>query len=463
MAALDVAPSRSQVPYACLWAEGQPDAYRQALDADLDVDVCIVGGGFTGLWTAWHLKQLEPTLRIAVVEASHIGFGASGRNGGWVQTALPTTIAELAEAHGSPVAMSVHRAMVDAVSSIGAFARVHAPEAHFAHAGQLQVARTAAQAERLQRYVREHHNVGLTDDDLRWLSASELRPLIDVSSARGAYFTPHCAAVNPRPLVDALANDCENRGVRVFENTRALTILPRRVSTAGGTIRCAFVVRATEGYTVDLPGLRRAMLPVFSLMIATEPLSASIWNEIGWADRFTFADGRHLVIYAQRTADNRIAFGGRGAPYRFGSKTDDVFADNLRVHTMLRESLVELFPILSTVAITHRWGGALGVPRDWTASVGLDRSSGMAWGGGYVGDGVGATHLAGQTLADLIVGLSTDRTRLPWVDHRSRSWEPEPLRSVGVRAAAALTGSLDRAEAAERNPAVRSWLRDRLM
>ncbi len=451
------------VPFRCLWSDDHVGAPRPPLLGDTDVDVCIVGGGFTGLWTAWQLKQSEPQVRVAVLEANHVGFGASGRNGGWVQTALPSSISEVAAVHGIDAAKAVHHAMVDAVREIGSFAKRHGPDAHFAHEGQLQVARSPFQAERLKRYVRDHHAVGMSEDDLRWLTPDEVRPLVSMSSVFGGYFTPHCAAVNPRRLVDALASACEEVGVQIFENTRALTIAPRRVITRQGTVRSAFVVRATEGYTPELPGMRRAMLPVFSLMIATEPLNATVWRDIGWSKRFTFSDGRGLVIYAQRTSDDRIAFGGRGAPYQFGSKTDDRYADNISAHSKLREALVELFPVLSTAAITHRWGGVLGVPRDWTAGVGLERATGLAWAGGYVGDGVGATYLAGQTLADLILGHDTARTRLPWVGHRSPNWEPEPLRILGVRSAERLTGSVDQAEGRGHRPRVRSWMLDRVM
>ena len=226
--------------------------------------------------------------------------------------------------------------------------------------------------------------------------------------------------------------------------------------TDAGLIRAPFVLRATEGDTSNLASSRRDLLPIFSMMIATEPLREEQWEQIGWRDRFTFSDGRHLVIYGQRTDDDRIAFGGRGAPYRFGSKTDDFYADNIGAHRSLHEALVELFPVLSTVAITHRWGGPLGVSRDWEAGVGLDRSTGLAWAGGYVGDGVGAAHLAGQTLADLILGYDTDRTTLPWVGHRSRKWEPEPFRSIGVRTVARLTATVDEVESKGSVPRLRA-------
>ena len=204
--------------------------------------------------------------------------------------------------------------------------------------------------------------------------------------------------------------------------------------TARGTVRAEVVVRATEGYTATLAGQRRAVAPVHSLIIATEPLPPDVWEGIGLRRRETFTDHRHLIIYGQRTADDRLVFGGRGAPYFLASRTRATFDGDYPVFRRLHRTLVDLFPAVADHRVTHVWGGALGVPRDWCASVGLDRQSGLAWAGGYVGDGVGTTNLAGRTLADLVLGRDTDLVRLPWVGHRSRAWEPEPLRWLGINA-----------------------------
>jgi glycine/D-amino acid oxidase-like deaminating enzyme len=169
-------------------------------------------------------------------------------------------------------------------------------------------------------------------------------------------------------------------------------------------------------------------------MVATEPLGDAVWDRIGLAGRPTFSDHRHLVIYGQRTADGRLAFGGRGAPYHFRSRIQPSYDEEPRVFAALRATLRDLFDGLDDVEFTHSWGGPLGVPRDWCASVGLDRGSGLAWAGGYVGDGVSTTNLAGRTLTDLILRRDTDLTHLPWVGHRSRRWEPEPFRWLGINA-----------------------------
>ena len=231
-----------------------------------------------------------------------------------------------------------------------------------------------------------------------------------------------------------------------------LEIAPGRVVTRLGTVRARYVVRATEGYTPELTGMRRVVAPVYSLMIATEPLPPAVWDEIGLAGRPTFGDLRHLIIYGQRTADGRLAFGGRGAPYHLGSSVRPSYDQVPAVFAALRRTLAELFPVLGDVPVTHHWGGPLGIARDWCASVGLDPGTGLGWAGGYVGDGVATTNLAGRTLADLITGARSELTRLPWVGHRSPDWEPEPLRWLGLNAGLQVMGLADREEARTGRP-----------
>jgi glycine/D-amino acid oxidase-like deaminating enzyme len=212
-------------------------------------------------------------------------------------------------------------------------------------------------------------------------------------------------------------------------------------------VRAEKVIRATEGYTPSLPGYGRAVIPVYSLMLATEPLPSPVWERLGLARRETFNDGRHLIIYGQRTADDRLAFGGRGAPYHYGSTIRPEFDRDPAVFAELRRVLIELFPPVADYAVTHTWGGPLGITRDWFASVGLDPRTGVGWAGGYVGDGVGTSNLAGRTLADLVLERrDSDLVTLPWVGHRSPQWEPEPLRFVGVNAGLRVMSSADGAE-----------------
>jgi glycine/D-amino acid oxidase-like deaminating enzyme len=219
------------------------------------------------------------------------------------------------------------------------------------------------------------------------------------------------------------------------------------------------VLLATEGFTPSLPGHRRDLVPMYSLMVATEPLPAAVWDQVGLAQRETFSDKRHLRIYGQRTVDGRIAFGGRGAPYHFGSRVEPAFDRDERVHAMLRRVLLDLLPALPRdVRFTHAWGGNLGIPRDWYPSVRLDPQTRLGFAGGYVGDGVALSNVAGRALADLVLKRESDLTRLPFVGRRSPRWEIEPLRWIGVNAVTRLFASADRAEAGSGRPARRaSW------
>ena len=313
--------------------------------------------------------------------------------------------------------------------------------------------------------IDEARAFGLGEEDLRWLDAGEATKVLGAKGVLGATFTPHCAAIDPARLVRGLADTLERRGVTILEGTEVLAIEPAtagqrpRVRTAFGTVVADVVVRALEGWTPTLAGAAREIAPVYSLMVATEPLPAEFWADAGLDGRPTFADHRHVIIYGQRTADDRIAFGGRGAPYHIGSSVRPSFDRDPGVFKMLRETLVELFPALVDARITHRWGGPVGVPRDWHSSVGYERESGIAWAGGYVGDGVSTTNLAGRTLADLIVGRDSELVRLPWVGHRSPRWEPEPLRWLGINMGLWATKAADRTELRNGQP---SWIAARM-
>ncbi|MCU0301259.1 MAG: FAD-binding oxidoreductase [Candidatus Nanopelagicales bacterium] len=442
---------------------GAPPAARAPLDGDLDVDVAIVGAGYTGLWTAYYLTQLEPRLQVAVVEARVAGFGASGRNGGWCSALFPASIDAVARMSSRVEALAMQHAMHATVDEVGRVAAVEGLAIDWAKGGTVGLARTQAQLERARAAIAHWRSWGFGAADYRLLDADEAAARAGATDVLGATFTPHCAAIHPAKLVRGLAEVVERRGVRILEQTVATSVEAGVVRTAWGDVRAPFVVRATEGFTARLPGHRRTLLPVYSLMLATEPLPDDVWAEIGLAARETFNDARHLIIYGQRTADGRLAFGGRGAPYHFASRVEGGFDRVPAVHEGLWRTLVELFPVLAPYRATHTWGGPLGIPRDWFASCGLDRRTGLAWAGGYVGDGVATSNLAGRTLADLIVGRTTELTRLPWVGHRSRRWEPEPLRWLGANGGLAVMSSADAAEARTGRPARRAAVFGRLL
>jgi glycine/D-amino acid oxidase-like deaminating enzyme len=315
--------------------------------------------------------------------------------------------------------------------------------------GVLEVACTPAQAARLKAFHEAELAFGEKDREL--YGARETAERIRVAGAVGSTWTPHGARLHPVKLVKGLAAAVERLGVTVHESTPVTEIRPRQAVTPYGTVRAPYVLRCTEGFTASLKGQRRTWLPMNSSMITTEPLTDEQWESVGWAGRQTLGDMAHAYMYAQRTADGRIALGGRGVPYRFGSRTDNDGSTQAATVEALREILVRFFPSLAGLRIEHAWSGVLGVPRDWCATVTLDRSTGLGWAGGYVGSGVATANLAGRTLGDLVrrdsgEGGRTELTDLPWVGHRVRRWEPEPLRWLGVQGMYAVYREADRRE-----------------
>jgi glycine/D-amino acid oxidase-like deaminating enzyme len=402
------------------WHATVPDDLtpRPPLDGDITVDVAIVGAGLTGLWTAYYLQLRDPGLRIALLDKNIAGFGASGRNGGWCSALFPRSTTSLEKAHGREAALAMRRAMIATVDEVGAVSAAEGIDCDFIKGGTLAFARTRVQRRAADAEVAEAAEYGV--DPLERRSDS--------------VFDPNCARVHPAKLVRGLARLVEGRGATIFEQTEVTSWSAGSVETVHGAVSAGSVINATEGYGATFAQSRRSILPLYSLMIATEPLDDAVWDQIGIEHGQTFSDYRHLLIYGQRTADNRFAFGGRGARYHWGSAIRPGYDRVDRVFGHLSATLGDLFPAARDARVAYRWGGPLGVPRDWHASVRYDPTTGLGGAGGYVGDGLSTTNLAGRTLADLIVGVSSDVTALPWVGHMSPDWEPEPLRFLGANA-----------------------------
>jgi glycine/D-amino acid oxidase-like deaminating enzyme len=421
---------------------------RPGLDGDTDADVAIVGGGLTGLWTAWYLLDRDPALRIVVLEKEIAGFGASGRNGGWLSALFPRSTASLERAHGREAALAMRRAMIGTIAEVAGVTESMGLDAALAREGTIAYARSAVQERAARAEIAEaaHYSV----DELTWRGPEE----VGAAGALGAAFDPHCASLHPGRLVRGLATALEARGVRILEGTEVTAVSPGRIETTRGVVATDRIVVATEGYTATFRATHRRILPLYSLMIATEPLPAGFWESTGLVRGQTFTDYRHLLIYGQRTADNRFAFGGRGARYHWGSAIRPDYDRVPRVFEHLRRTLVDLFPGAAGAAVTHRWGGPLGVPRDWHASVSYDSATRIGRAGGYVGDGLSTTNLAGRTLADLLTGTDSELVRLPWVGHRSPDWEPEPLRFLGANAGMLAMAAADAEERITRRGSV---------
>jgi glycine/D-amino acid oxidase-like deaminating enzyme len=427
---------------------------RPSLPGPAEADVCIVGGGYTGLWTAYYLAGLRPGLRIAVLEAAFAGYGASGRNGGWVTAELPGSRDRFARTAGGAAAVrALESELRSTVDEVGRVCEAESIACDFVKGGRLSVATTSSQLARLRAGLRAVRERGDGDDVYQFLSRDETRERVNVSGALGGLYAPASARIQPAALAAGLAAAAERRGVEIYEATPVSAIESAGSGQAGavartkfGDVRARSVLRCTEGYTAALPGLRRALLPMSSHMVVTEPLDDAAWREIGWAACETLSDEAHAYMYAQRTADGRIALGGRGVPYRFGSATDHLGMTDQSTVAALSGVLRRLFPAAAGTQISHAWCGVLGVPRDWCASVTYHPSSGTGWAGGYTGHGVAAANLAGRTLADLVAGEQSALTRLPWVGHHSRTWEPEPARWAGVHGLYALYRLADRLE-----------------
>lgn len=446
-----------------LWHEstGHLAADRPALNGDVQCDVVIIGGGYSGLWSAYYLKKLLPDLRIVVIEQNQVGFGASGRNGGWCSGFLPISLSEIEQTHGRGEAIKMYNQSFQTLDEIEKVINSEQIACDYHRGGTIHGATNAVQQTRVRHDVEQLHDFGFGEEHIRLLAATEISSRLNIEGLLTASYTPHCAVIHPAKLVQGLARSVERLGVQIFEDTTVLEYSPGRVKTISYTCRADIVIRATEGFTARIKKHRRTLAPLYSYMVATTPLSTSQLSSLGWTNRETYHDARNMLIYAQLTSDKRIAFGGRGAPYHFASRVKPQYDMHSVIHDKIIRSMHEIFKVSQELEVTHRWGGPLGVPRNWRPSVNFERATGLASLGGYVGDGVAATNLASRTLAHLIVGDNHPLTELPWVNQISRKWEVEPLRFVGINGLLKISESMDRHEARTNQPdKIRSKLLD---
>lgn len=408
---------------------------RPALDGSTDVDVAILGAGFTGLWTAWYLMQRDPSLKVAIVEQAIAGFGASGRNGGATSASFPYSLGRLETDYGRDIARATYFAMKQSLDDILRVAEEEGIDAHQHRGGSMRFARGPHQLPAVDSALQTYHRLGL-DEHIQALSADEIRNRVDVTNVIRGYNQPSGAVIQPARMVRGLADAVERKGTTIYEETRVLdwaTGEHPKLMTTRGDVRAKVIVLAGEAYLSQLPKTKRSVAPFHSLMTVTEPLSDNQWAEIGWENRETIGTTQYNVNYHQRTGDGRIAFGGLGAPYFFGSQIQDRWTPDHPIFGALRQLAVDWFPVLRDVTFTHVWGGPFGMPRDRMPSMTFDDANGIAWSRGYTGQGVTTANLAGRILADLITRTDSDLLQLPSVNHRSPDWEPEPLRWTGIR------------------------------
>lgn len=421
------------------WFAGLEPRVRPKLTRDLQVDVAIAGAGFTGLWTAYYLKHLAPELSIAILEAETAGFGASGRNGGWLMGSVEG-MAQLLEGLPPARAAALRDSVRGIVPEVRRVLESEQIDCDFYWGGGLfAAARFAEQLPRARVQLAGLRAQGFDEDDYRWLDAAEAAALVHVRDCRGGVFTPHVATVHPLKLVCGLARCLEERGVMIFEQSPVTALEPRRLQTAAASVSAGTVVSALEAWSATPRSpFPRHTIPVASKVLVTEPLPPALWDEIGFARRPAFSDQSRLISYAQRTADDRLLFGARGS-YQLGAKVRRSAVLSSEETQRQRRYMLDFFPALEKVDIAHAWAGSLGMARGFRPHALVDRDKGLALGGGYTGEGVGASNLIARTLADLILGRDSILAQMPWahsgpIERSLPYWEPEPLRWLGYRA-----------------------------
>jgi glycine/D-amino acid oxidase-like deaminating enzyme len=434
-----------------LWQKGQSINYRPALSGSKSFDVAIIGAGFSGLWSAYHLKQLQPELKIAIFEKEYVGFGASGRNGGWASAEYPTSSKRLIKEHGIESYKELRDAITKSIDEIGQIAKQNNWQIDYAKGGSLVFARNKAQLSRISIELDNEHT---------FLNKSQTQELINIPSALGAVYTPHCAALNPFELARSLGSYLEGIGVEIYEKSAVTKILDKKLEVNGYEITCPISIRATEAFT-PRSWMGNRQIPIYSLMVATEPLPSDLINQIRNNQRATFQEACHLITYAQITGDKRLAIGGRGVRYKLFSRLSERSEIDNRMHSALERRAKSWFPQISQAKFEYRWGGAVALTRRWQAYLNFDRASGRAEIGGYVGDGVTLSYLVAKTLAAQVNGLKTQP--LPFIDQKIGRWEPEPIRYLAVNAGFKATVAADFEEKVTKRPSILASIIDPLI
>ncbi len=412
------------------WLTTRPYAPCAPLSDHRDVDVAIIGGGFTGLATAHFLSRAQPGLRIAIVEAQVIGYGASGRNAGFSMTKIGMMHSMTRLRFGSQRTIEAHEYADRAVSLLRSLVQGEQLDCDYQHVGFLWVATSPKFAQRQQAELDLIHRLGISGIeaiDAAALAGRVHSPLY----VGGAWWEPNCGILNPAKLAWAWRDIVQRAGVEVFENSPVVDVCRvagrSLVTTAKGALRADKVVFATNAWSHQFAPMAKLQTPVWTYIILTEPLSDAQWDAIGWAGREGIEDFRDLVHYYRRTVDGRLLFGGRDVGVGDGGRTMAYDRDSA-VFAALRRDLVATFPVLKGVSITHEWGGPVSATLDLFPAMGYAGGRDWLYSLGCVGHGVSTTHLNGQTLADLAIERTTDLTDTFFVNRRIVPMPPGPLR-----------------------------------
>jgi len=404
------------------------------LQDDIEVDVAVVGGGFTGLSSAYHIKKAEPNLRVVLLESEVIGFGASGRNAGFSMTLFGMTLGLTARRFGKKKAKEAHHYMERAVDYLRDLVAELKIDCDYEHPGFLRVATSEKYKKRILKEMELVHKLGL--EGIEWLDKEQTQEQVRSPLYLGAWWEPRCGLLNPAKLSWGWADVIRALGVEIFENTPVAEIVREsgkvRLETPNGRVRADKVVMATNAWSHFFKGLKRKQVPAWTYIVMTEPLKDEHLNEIGWQNRQGIEDARNLVHYYRLTADNRIVMGGRDVSMTYGEDMDKDL--NPEIFAGLKDDVRELFPALKDVRFTHEWGGPVSVPLDMAPAIGYAGDKNVVYSLGAVGHGVSMTQLNGRTVADLILERKTDLTDVFFVNRRTIPWPPEPLRYLAGKA-----------------------------
>jgi glycine/D-amino acid oxidase-like deaminating enzyme len=403
------------------------------VEGDIQVDVAIVGGGFTGLSTAYNLRKEQPGLKVAVLEAEVVGYGASGRNGGFSMTLFGLEPAVTKALFGHQRTVEAHHYMERAVDYVDALVKEHGIQSDYEFPGFLRAATTPGYAKRIQHDLEILTSMGVTG--IEWIEADRIRAEVDSPLFLGGWWEPRCGLLDPAKQARELKRIAKEAGAIIYETTPVSEIqrgAKFRLSTPGGWVTAEKIVLATNAYSHLIPGLRSKQTPVFTHMVVTQPLTPEQLAGIGWKNRQGIEDARNLVHYFRLTADNRLAMGGSDVSLTYGR---DMSRDlNERIFADLERDVVSLFPGLKGVRFTHRWGGPVSVPVDMAPAIGHLGDKRAVYSLGCVGHGVSMTHLNGCTLTDLVLERQSELASVWFVDRRTIPWPPEPLRLLAGQA-----------------------------
>ena len=405
-----------------------------ALQGELEVDVAVVGGGFTGLSSAYHLKQAEPNMRVALLESEVIGFGASGRNGGFNMTLFGLTLGITAVRFGKQKAKQAQHYMERAVDYLQELVRELKIDCDYEHPGFLRVATSEKYKQRIIKEMELAHALGL--EGVEWLDRDQTQQQVQSDLYLGAWWEPRCGILNPAKLAWGWAEVIRPMGVQIFENTPVVEIRREggrvRLDTPGGHVRADKVVLATNAWSHFFRSIKRKQVPAWTYIVLTEPLRPEHFGAIGWRNRQGIEDARNLVHYYRLTVDNRLLMGGRDIATTYGDDMDNDL--NPAIFAELKDDVRQLFPVLKDVRFTHEWGGPVSVPLDMAPAIGYAGDKNIVYSLGQVGHGVSMTQLNGRTVADLVLERRTDLTDVFFVNRRTIPWPPEPLRNLAARA-----------------------------